>query len=123
MTLKLSIKIGKQNIVVDALSRKYEDVEALLCSLSITQLDWIVEAREEWKNDLSVWTLIQKLQKDSNVSNTFVWKKYSLWYNDPLYTCKKSQIKQRVLLELHTYPIGGNSKFLKTYHKVKKEFF
>ena len=50
-------KKGKQNVAVDALSRKDEDVEALLCALSIIQLDWIVKVREEWKNDLSVWTL------------------------------------------------------------------
>ena len=40
-----------------------------------------------------------------------------------LYICKESQIKQKVLLELLTYPIGGNSGFLKAYHRVKKEFF
>ena len=42
---------GKQNMVANAFSRKNEDVEALLCSLSIIQPDWIIEAREEWKND------------------------------------------------------------------------
>jgi len=26
-------------------------------------------------------------------------------------------------LELHTSPVGGNSGFLKTYHRVKKDFF
>ena len=67
-------KKGKQNMVADALSIKYEDVEALLCSLSIIQPHWIVEAREEWKNDLSVWILIQQLQMDPSVSNTYVWK-------------------------------------------------
>ena len=55
-------KKGKQNVVADALSRKDEDVEALLCTISIIQPDWINEAREEWKNDEEVWTLIQKLQ-------------------------------------------------------------
>ena len=50
---------AKQNMVAYALSRKYEDVEALLCALSIIQPDWIIEAKEEWKNDPSVWTLIQ----------------------------------------------------------------
>ena len=34
-------KKGKQNVVVDALSRKDEDVEALLFSISIIQADWI----------------------------------------------------------------------------------
>jgi hypothetical protein len=42
---------------------------------------------------------------------------------DWLYLFKKSQLKQKVLLELHTSPVGGHSGFLKTYHRVKKEFF
>ena len=58
-------KKGKQNVVIDALSRKYEDVEALLWSLLIIQPDWILEAREEWKNDPLVWTLIQMVLKGS----------------------------------------------------------
>jgi len=45
---------GKQNVVADALSRKDEDVEAFLCAIYIIQLDWINEARQEWKNDKEV---------------------------------------------------------------------
>lgn len=70
-----------------------------------------------------MWKHIQQMQKDPSVSNTFVWNNDSLWYNDCLYICKESQLKQKVLLELHTYPIGEHSGFLKTYHRVKKEFF
>jgi hypothetical protein len=44
-------KKGKQNVVADALSRKDEDVEVFLCAISIIQPDWIIEARDEWKND------------------------------------------------------------------------
>ena len=51
-------------MVVDALSRKDEDVEALLYALSIIQPGWIIESREEWKSDPLVWTFIQQLQKD-----------------------------------------------------------
>jgi hypothetical protein len=116
-------KKGKQNVVADALSRKDENVEAFLCAISIIQPDWIIEARDEWKNDEKVWTLIQRLQQDSSASDTFTWKNDSLWYKDRLYLCKNSQLKQKVLLELHTSPIGGHSGFLKTYHRVKKDFF
>ena len=70
-----------------------------------------------------MWTLIQHLQKDPSVSNTFVWKNDSLWYKDHLYICKESQLKQKVLLELHTSPIWGHSGFLKTYQRVKMELF
>jgi hypothetical protein len=107
-------KKGKQNVVADALSRKDEDVEAFLYGISIIQPDWIIEAKDKWKNDEKVWTLIQRLQEDSSTSDTFTWKNDSLWYRDRLYLCKKSQLKQKVLLELHTSPIGGNSRFLKT---------
>jgi hypothetical protein len=116
-------KKGKKNVVADALSRKDEDVEAFLCAISTIQPDWIIEARDEWKNDEKVWTLIQRLQQDSSVSDTFTWKNDSLWYKDRLYLCKNSQLKQKVLLELHTSPVGGHSIFLKTYHRVKKDFF
>jgi hypothetical protein len=116
-------KKGKQNVVVDALSRNDEDVEAFLYAISIIQPDWIIEARDEWKNDEKLWTLIQRLQQDSSASDTFTWKNDSLWYKDCLYLCKNSQLKQNVLLELHTSPVGGHSRFLKTYHRVKKDFF
>ena len=54
-------KKGKQNVVADALSRKDEDVEALLCAISIIQPDWINEARDERKKDKEEWLIIQKL--------------------------------------------------------------
>jgi len=56
-------KKGKQNVVADALSRKVKDVEALFYVISIIQLDWINEARDEWKKDKEVCPLIQKLLK------------------------------------------------------------
>ena len=70
-----------------------------------------------------MWTLIQKLQQDPSTSDTFSWKNDSLWYEDCLYICNNSQLKQKILLELHTSPLGGHSGFLKTYHGVKKEIF
>jgi hypothetical protein len=116
-------KKGKKNVVADALSRKDEDVQAFVCVILIIQPDWIIEARDELKNDEKVWTLIQMLQQDSSASDTFTWKNDSLWYKDRLYLCKNSQLKRKVLLELHTSLVGGHSIFLKTYHRVKIIFF
>ena len=70
-----------------------------------------------------MWAIIRKLQQDSSTSDTFSWKNDSLWYKDRLYLCKNSQLKQKIHMELHTSPLGGHSGFLKTYHRVKKEFF
>jgi hypothetical protein len=73
-------KKGKKNVVVDALSRKDEDFEAFLYAILIIQPDWIIEARDEWKNDENEWTLILRLQQDSSASDTFTWKNDLLWY-------------------------------------------
>ena len=108
-------KKGKLNVVADAFSRKDEEVEELLCAISIIHLDWITEARDEWKKDEEVWTLIQMLQQHPSTSDTFSWKNDSLWYKYNLYLCKNSQIKKRILLEFHTSPLEGHSGFLKTY--------
>ena len=109
--------------MADALSRKDEYVESLLYAILILQPKWITELRDEWKNDKEVCPLIHKLEQDPSAFDTFSWKNDSLWYKDSLYLCKNSQLKQKVLLELHTSPLGGHSGFLKTYHRVKKEFF
>ena len=57
-------KQGKENIVADALSRQDEKDEALLCALSILQKKWVVEAKEEWKNDVATSNLIQQIKSD-----------------------------------------------------------
>ena len=106
-------KKGKLNVVADALSRKDEQVEALLCAISIIQPDWITKARDEWNKDEEVWTLIQKLKQDPSTSDTFSWKNDSLWYKYRLYICKNSQLKQNILLEFHTSPLGKHLGFLK----------
>jgi hypothetical protein len=61
MILQSSTKKGKKNVVVDALSINDGYVQDFLCAMSIIQPDWIIEARDEWKNDEKVWTLIQRL--------------------------------------------------------------
>ena len=70
----------KLNVVANAISRKNEEVEALLCAISIIHPDWITEARDEWNKDEEVWTFIQKSQQDPSKSDTFSWKNDSLWY-------------------------------------------
>ena len=66
--------------------------------MSTIQQDWITKARDEWKKEKYVWTIIQKLQQDPSTSDTFSWKNDSLWYKDHLNICKDSQIKQNILL-------------------------
>jgi len=106
---EIIFKKGKKNVVANALSIKDEDVsEALICAISIIQPNWINKARDEWKNDEEVWEFNQKIQQDPNTSATFSWNNDSLWYKYRLYLCKNFKLKQKILMDLHTSPLGGH---------------
>ena len=68
MNFKSSTNKGKQNMVIDALSRKYEDVEVLVCVIYTIQPYWVVEEREELKDHQEAWTLIQNIGNYLGVS-------------------------------------------------------
>jgi hypothetical protein len=59
-------KKGKENVVADALSRKYE--EGFLFSLSFIVANWLEVVQHEWFQDLKISILIQQLQQDTNAS-------------------------------------------------------
>ena len=83
----------------------------------------MVEAKEEWKNDVATSNLIQQIKSDPSSSYKFCLKGDILWYKEHLYLCKNSTLKHKILKELHESPIGGHLGFLKTYHRVKQDFF
>jgi hypothetical protein len=44
-------KNGKHNMVENELSRKQEEIEGSLCSISIPKSDWVEATRRKWKQD------------------------------------------------------------------------
>jgi hypothetical protein len=61
-------KKGKDIVVVDALSRKYED-EGSIFSLSFIVPDWLQVFHQKWLHDPKILHLIQQLQANSPVSS------------------------------------------------------
>jgi hypothetical protein len=59
-------------VVVDALSRKYEE-EGSLFSFILTTLDWLIEARQEWLENDTMVQLIQRLQEDPIPPKGYTW--------------------------------------------------
>jgi hypothetical protein len=113
---------GKDNVVVDALSRKYED-EGSLFSLSFILPDWLKAVHQEWLHDPKSSHLIQKLLSNSLVSPRYSWLNEELRYKGRLYLSKQSKLKSMVLSKLHATPTAGHSGFTKTYDWVKCSFF
>jgi hypothetical protein len=115
-------KKGKDNVVADALSRKYED-EGSLFSLSFIVPDWLQAVHQEWLQDPKSSHLIQQLQNKAQAPPGYSWLQDELRYKGRLYLSKQSKLKSTVLSELHATPTAGHSGFTKTYDRVKRSFF
>jgi hypothetical protein len=115
-------KKGKENVVTDALSRKYED-EGSLFSLSFIVPDWLQDVCQEWLHYPKSLHMIQQLQSNCLVSPRYSWLHDELQYKGHLYLSKQTKLKSTVLSELHATPIAGHSGFTKTYDRVKRSFF
>jgi hypothetical protein len=122
MIMRLFYKKGKENVVVDALSRKYEE-EGSLFSLSFIVVDWLQVVRQEWLQDPKISSLIQKLQQDPQAAPGYSWHNEEFLYKGRLYLSKQSTLKSKVLSEFHASPTTGHSGFTKTYERVKRSFF
>jgi hypothetical protein len=66
---------------------------------------------------------IQQPEENPTSIDYFSWKNVFLLYHDHIYLCKNSQLKLNVILEFHTSPIGGHSRFFRMYHRIKKDIF
>jgi hypothetical protein len=115
-------KKGKDNVVADALSRKYED-EGSLFSLSFIVPDWLQAVHQEWLQDPKSSHLIQQLKNKAQAPPGYSWLQDELRYKGRLYLSKQSKLKSTVLSELHATPTAGHSGFTKTYDRVKRSFF
>jgi hypothetical protein len=115
-------KKGKENVVADALSRKYED-EGSLFYLSFIVPNWLQDIHQEWLQDPKSSHLIQQLQSNAPASPGYSWLHDEFRYKGCLYLSKQSKLKSMILSELHATPTAGNSEFTKTYDRVKRSFF
>ena len=109
-------------MVVDALSRKFED-DGSLFALSLPNNSWLEEVRQEWMDNTTIRKLIQRLQTDTNPPKGYTWKKDTLRYKGHIILARKSTLKERVLKEMHSSSAAGHSGFYKTYGRAKRSFF
>jgi hypothetical protein len=65
-------KKGKDNVMADALSQKYED-EGSLFSLSFIVPNWLQDVHQEWLQDPKSLHLIQQLQTKASSPPGYSW--------------------------------------------------
>ena len=99
---------GKNNVVVDALSRK-----PTLCSLTSISTDRKVSIILEYAKDSFATKILDKLVDD----NRYKVVDELIYYKNRIFLVPGSKTKERILRAFHDTPLAGHQGYFKTYRK------
>nr|MDZ8005255.1 RNase H-like domain-containing protein [Nostoc sp. DedSLP05] len=119
---EITYKKGKENVVADALSRKFED-SAELQAISFPIPDWLSKVQDEWQHDSLIQELIHLLQENPAAKPGYTWDGQYLRYKGRIALLPNSGLKKQILTELHASPMAGHSGYLKTYERLVQNFY
>ena len=128
-------KQGCENKVADALSRRlgvgFEDstvsnfvvVSPCMCLISFPSPSWIKELKATYQSSTMMQQLLQQLQSGSACPKFFSLHNGLILYKGKVYLDPQSSLKSKVLHLVHNSPLGGHSGFLKSFYRLKQDFF
>ena len=93
-----------------------------LCIISFPT-PWLSELKSNYDSDPKLKVILQVVQLGSNSSQGFTFYNGLLFYKGRLYLSDSNQdLKAVVLQQVHDSPLGGHSGYLKTLHRLQKDF-
>lgn len=143
----IDYKKGKENVVGDALSKKFgseelakqqelsEAVSYLFCIgfqddtnnslflISFPNPTWIEELKASYQVDAEVQQILQSIVGSSEATGKFSLQNGLLLYKGKIYLGRNCSLKSKALSLVHDSPLGGHSSYLKTFHRAKKNWF
>ena len=112
---------GVEKKAADALSRIPKDV--VLDALSISRAIILEDLQQQVHSDESLRKLILDLERDQSSQPGYTLVQDQLRFNDRLVLPKGTPIITILLQEYHNGPTGGHVGVLKTYKRLKAEFY
>ena len=121
-------KKGQDNKVVDALSRSgcsFEEAagpNAHLFFISFPSITWIKELQQSYLHD-EVSQLLLFALKQGTASKHYTLHNGPILYKGRIFLGPSNCLKPKVLSHVHDSPLGGNSRYLKSFHRLKQDFW
>ena len=115
---------GKENKVVDALSRRVHELHATAISMYRTDIKSII--LEAANTDLQYRDLVAKLQQGKmpqKVENYKLETDRTLLYKIKIYVPNVQDLKLMILNEMHNVPYARRPGYQKTVEEVKRHYF
>ena len=120
--------------MADALSRKadFDDCTSCgvsdahkgsLCMVSFPSPAWLTDLKASYTFDQQVQDIFQAFQLGKGVPKGYAMQNGLLLYKGKIYLRSCDALKVAVLQQVHDSPLGGHSGFLKTLHRVQRDFY
>jgi hypothetical protein len=120
LQFKVIYRKGKDNLVVDALSR----VNHLMAIQAVSEVQpvWLQEVLNSYITDLDAQDLLVRLAIKSPDEHGFSLQQGVIKYKEKVWIARNSALQTRIIAALHSSVIGGHSGTQTTYYRVKKLF-
>ena len=116
---EICFRSGKENKVVDSLSRMNEpSKKAIVMAISFPLTDWVEQLKQEWQQDMEIQKLIQELQENPTSHSKFNWEHDLLKHEVRLWLGRISNLKPVILKEAHV-GVGGHYGIKKTLARIR----
>jgi hypothetical protein len=116
-------KKGKENLVANTLSRKFDNAPAMLTALIFPTDNWISTLWDSYSEDPKLKKLISDFAGHKLDETKYDMKDGLLFYKGRLYISDFSVLKNQLLHLSHGSPQAGHSGFHKTLSRARANFY
>jgi len=113
---------GKQNVVVDALSRQDTDPPSMLLALS-SLIPLLFEELHQFYSTIEGTKLVDACAKDTQRPNLFSARHGLLFFRHQVFQPDTNNFRNRILQELHESPTAGHSGIKPTLARIVVAFY
>ena len=91
--------------------------------ISFPTPDWLAQLKASYATDHSIMNNLDAFQAGKEGPKGFTMQNGLLLYKGKMYLGTCDSLKTAILQQVHDGPWGGHSGFLKTLHRVQRDFY
>jgi len=117
----LNTKKGKNNVVVDVLSRN--PTQDKLASMFVITSEIIQRVKDSWPVDHKLQKVIDSIRLTQNPHKHYTFENDLLRRKGKLVVGENAELRQQILQHFHDSAIGGHSGYEMTYRRIKDHLY